>query len=352
MSSQTNRAKKRCQFASDNYAGICPEAWEALALANVDHAPAYGNDHWTEEASDKLREIFEFDCEVFFTFNGTAANSLALASLCQSYHSIICSDVAHVETDECGAPEFFSNGTKLLLAQGQNGKLLPKSIEEIVRKRSDIHYPKPKAITLTQSTEVGTVYSVAELDKINEVARKLDLHIHMDGARFSNAIASLNVAPKEITWKVGVDVLCFGGTKIGLPVGDAVIFFNKGLASEFAYRCKQSGQLASKMRFLSAPWLGILNTDTCKKYGSHSNRLAKRLSDGLQEIPGIEVIYPTQANAVFLNMPPFLADGLRTRGWHFYTFIGGAARLMCSWDTSDEVVEDLIQDVLTILKQD
>ena len=220
------------QFASDNYSGICPEAWAAMAEANRGHERAYGDDQWTARASDYFRQLFETDCEVFFAFNGTAANSLALAALCQSYHSVICSETAHVETDECGAPEFFSNGSKLLLAQTEVGKLTPASIRDIALKRQDIHYPKPRVVTLTQATEVGTVYRPDELKAISATCKELGLHLHMDGARFSNACAFLGCSPAELSWKAGVDVLCFGGTKNGMAVGEAILFFNRDLAEE------------------------------------------------------------------------------------------------------------------------
>jgi len=192
----------------------------------------------------------------FFVFNGTAANSLALASLCQSYHSIICQEFAHIETDECGAPEFFSNGTKLLLASGKDGKINLADAEQLITKRNDIHYPKPRVLSLTQATELGTVYSPNEVAAAGELARRYGLRLHMDGARFANAVASLGCHPAELSWRAGVDVLCFGGAKNGMAVGEAVVFFNQELAEEFDYRCKQAGQLASKMRFLAAPWIG------------------------------------------------------------------------------------------------
>ena len=188
------------QFASDNYSGICPEVWAAMAEANRGHERAYGEDSWTARAADRFRQLFETDCEVFFAFNGTAANSLALASLCQSYHSVICSETAHVETDECGAPEFFSNGSKLLTAGSVGGKLTPASIREVARKRQDIHYPKPRVVTLTQATEVGTVYRPEEVAAISQVCKELKLNLHMDGARFSNACAFLGCSPAELTW--------------------------------------------------------------------------------------------------------------------------------------------------------
>ncbi len=213
------------QFASDNYSGICPEVLESMMQANQGSAPAYGNDIYTAQATDKIREIFECDCEVFFVFNGTAANSLSLASMSQSYHSVICHELAHIETDECGAPEFASNGAKLLLATGENGKLNPTGIEELATKRTDIHYPKPKIISITQANEVGVTYSIKEIQAIKKVANKHNLRIHMDGARFANALVSLGCSPADMTWKAGVDVLSLGGTKNGMAFGEAVVFF-------------------------------------------------------------------------------------------------------------------------------
>src|SRR6185369_6909407 len=241
------------QFASDNYAGVCPEAWQAMAEANRSFVPSYGDDRFTERACGLLRELFETDCQVFFVFNGTAANSLALASLCLSYHSVICHELSHIETDECGAPEFFSNGTKILHVEGAGGKLDLDAVEQAITKRSDIHYPKPRVLSLTQSTEVGTVYTVDEIRAASELAGRYGMRVQMDGARFANAVAALGVAPAEITWKAGVDVLCLGGAKNGMAVGEAVVFFKRELAEDFDYRCKQAGQLASKMRFLAAP---------------------------------------------------------------------------------------------------
>jgi threonine aldolase len=344
------KAGTRRQFASDNYSGICPEAWKALEDANHGHARSYGDDVYTARAADLIRELFETNCEVFFAFNGTAANSLALATLCQSYHSILCSEIAHVETDECGAPEFFSNGTKVLLLPGINGKIDPDGIERVVKRRTDIHFPKPRAVTVTQATEVGTVYSVDELKAIGAKCRELDLKMHMDGARFANAVATLGVAPKAITWQAGVDVLCFGGTKNGTHVGDAVVFFNTDLAYEFAYRCKQAGQLASKMRFLAAPWVGMLQDDVWLKYARHANAAAQKLHDGLARLPGVKILFPRQANSVFAELPEEVIRGMWDRGWMFYTFIGrGGCRFMCSWDTTDGDVNDFLADLKSLL---
>ena len=334
------------QFASDNYAGICPEALAALTAANAGHAPAYGEDEWTRRVSDRLRALFETDCDVYFAFNGTAANSLALASLCQSYHSVICHELAHVDTDECGGPEFFSNGSKLLPAKGEGGKLTPAAVEEVIARRSDIHYPKPRVVTLTQATEVGTVYRPAEVAAIAELAHARGLRVHMDGARFANAVASLGVSPADVTWRAGVDVLCFGGTKMGLPVGEAVVFFDRRLSEDFAYRCKQAGQLASKMRFLSAPWLGMLEGDVWLHHARHANAMARRLADGLATLPGAKLLFPVEANGVFAELPAAAIAGLRARGWRFYTFIGaGGARFMCAWDTTPARVDALLADL-------
>lgn len=339
----------RRQFASDNNSGICPEAWAAMEQANRGHEPSYGEDAWTARAAESLRELFGADCEVFFVFNGTAANSLALASLCQSYHSIICSETAHIETDECGAPEFFSNGTKLLTIPQRFGKITPGDIERTVMKRSDIHYPKPRIVSISQATELGTVYSAGELGAIVEMARKHDLRVHMDGARFANAAASLNKPPGELV--KGVDALCFGGTKNGLAIGEAVVFFDRGLAREFDLRCKQSGQLASKMRFLAAPWVGMLEDGAWLRHAANANRCARTLAKALGSIPGLEVLNPCEANSVFIRMPSHVSAGLRERGWRFYEFIGGGSRFMCSWDTTDEDIAALVSDVGEIINK-
>lgn len=333
------------QFASDNYAGICPEAWAAMADANNGHAPAYGDDHWTAEAADAFRALFETECEVFFAFNGTAANSLALASLCQSYHGVICSEAAHVETDECGAPEFFSNGSKLLVAPSPDGKLTPEAIDKFATGRSDIHYPKPRVVTITQPTETGLVYSLAEIHAIAAACRRHGLSLHMDGARFANAVAALGCAPADMTWRAGVDVLCFGGTKNGMAVGEAILFFRREQAEDFDYRCKQAGQLASKMRFLAAPWVAMLADGAWLRNGQHANAAARRFADLIDGAPGVEKLFPVEANAVFLTLKPELQENLRGLGWRFYTFIGGGARFMFAWDAEAGRVAELAADI-------
>ena len=339
----------RTQFASDNTAGICPEALDALQAANEGWLASYGNDALTREVCDRLRELFETECDVYFVFNGTAANSLALATMCQSYHSVICTDAAHIETDECGAPEFFSNGTKLLTAPHRDGKLQVEDVRLLATRRKDIHYPRPRVVSIAQTTETGTVYRPGEVAALSAVAREHGLRLHMDGARFANAVAALGLAPADVTWRAGVDVLCFGGTKMGLPVGEAVVFFDRGLSEEFAWRCKQAGQLASKMRFLSAPWLGMLRDDVWLRHAAHANRMAARLAEGLCALPGVSLISPCDANGVFVELPAPAVAALGDAGVVYYTFIGGGARFMCSWATSDAAVDELVALVAAAL---
>lgn len=340
----------RRQFASDNYAGICPEAWQTLAQANARHAPVYGADPWTARATELLRELFEVDCEVFFVFNGTAANSLALATLTHRYHGILCHETSHLQTDECGAPEFFTGGCKLLLVPGPEGRMTPAHLDAVATHRSDVHFSKPRLVSVTQATELGTVYSVADLQALHEVARRHQLLLHMDGSRLANAIAALQVSPAELTWKAGVDVLCLGGTKNGLAVGDAVVFFRRDLAQDFAYRVKQSGQLASKMRYLTAPWVGLLESGAWLRNAQHANTRAAQLEQRLRKIPGLRFLTTRQVNSVFVDLPPAVITGLRARDWRFYTFIGETGvRFMCAWDTTEDDIERLALDLGELL---
>ncbi len=331
-------------FASDNTAGICPEVWEAMQRAGTGFAPSYGEDAHTRHASDLFRDFFECDCDVYFVFNGTAANSLALATLCQSYHSVITHETSHIETDECGAPEFFSNGTKLLLAPGPLGKLDPVAVEQLATKRRDLHFPKPRALSFSCPTELGTVYTPAEIGALGEIAQRRSLRMHLDGARFFNALASLKVSPAELTWKAGVDVLSCGGVKLGGGLGEAVVFFDRALGEEFAYRCKQAGQLASKMRYFAAGWCALLENGVWQKYAASANRCAQLLAGEFQKIPEARVLYPVEANGVFVELPPPIHAALQAAGWVYYAFIGGGSRFMCSWATTESDVRALIAD--------
>jgi threonine aldolase len=318
-----------------------------MAQANQGSAPAYGDDVWTARAADALRTLFETECQVFFAFNGTAANSLALATLCRAYHGVICSDVAHIQTDECGAPEFFSGGAKLLPTRTPDGKLTPQVIAEAGAGHRELHFPKPRAVSLTQATETGLVYSPAELEAISQTCRSLGLRLHMDGSRFANACAALACSPADISWRAGVDVLCFGGTKNGLAVGEAILFFDPALAEEFDYRCKQGGQLASKMRFLAAPWVGLLESGAWLRNAAHANACARRLVDRVEGARGLELVFPAQANGVFVRLPEGAAEALRERGWRFYS-VAGAARFMFAWDADLAQVDALADDMRVV----
>jgi threonine aldolase len=342
-----NSVAEHYEFASDNTAAICPEAWAALQEANVDGAPSYGEDRWTARVCDRIREIFETDCDVYFVFNGTAANALALAQLCQPFHSVICHKYSHIQTDECGAPEFFTKGSKLLLVGGVNGKIDIGEAKAMIALQNELHSHKPRAISIAQSTELGTVYTRDEIGTIGEFACSHDMLLHMDGARFANAVAALGCAPKAITWEVGVDALCFGGTKNGVAAGELVIFFKKELSHQFDYRLKQGGQLASKMRFLAAPWLGLLTDDVWLQNGQHANRAARQLADRLKSEANLDILFPVDANAVFVRMNDQLARGLNARGWRFYKFIeSDVYRLMCAWATTDQDIFGFVRDVV------
>ena len=332
------------QLASDTYAGICPEVLQAIADANQGHASPYGDDPWTGRARTLLCELFETDCEVFFVGTGTAANALALSAMCHSFQSVICHADAHIQTDECGAPEFIGRGLKLIPIPGEHGKLTPATIQEAEAKRRDVHSSKPRIVSISQATEVGTVYNVHQIRAIGDMAHDLGLKLHVDGARFANALAALDLPPRAITWQAGVDVLCFGGTKNGMAAGDAIIFFDRTLAADFAYRRKQAGHLGAKMRFLASPWVAMLESGAWKSNARHANLMAQRLEAELRAIPSVQVLYPVEANAVFVQFPAGWSDALHARGWQYYSIAGGD-RLMCSWDTIDDDIAAFTADV-------
>jgi threonine aldolase len=334
------------QFASDNNAGIAPEAFAALVAANRGHAIAYGGDDLTRRAADAIREVLDADAAVYLVFNGTAANSLALSALCRSTDAVVCHAFAHVNVDECGAPEFFSGGAKLLAVDTPHAKLTPAAVAARAVTPHDEHASRPRALTLTQATELGTVYAPGEIRALAGVARERGMKVHMDGARFANAVASLGCAPAEITWRAGVDAISFGGTKNGMPFCEAVVFFDRALADEFARRRKQGGQLASKMRYLAAPWLGMLEGGAWLRHASHANAMAQRLRDAIAGLPGVSLIAPVEANGVFAHLPAPVIEGLHAKGWRFYVFVGDTGcRFMCAWDTTPEAVDALAADV-------
>ena len=335
------------EFASDNTLGICPEAVATLEQANHGAVESYGEDQWMRRLRESVRDLFENDCETFIVFNGTAANALALAQLCQSFHSVVCHEQAHIQTDECGAPEFFTRGSKLLLVGGDAGKIDIDEVSVVIARQPEVHAHKPCAISITQATELGTIYTRDEIGAIADFAQRHEMFVHMDGARFANAVATLKCAPKEITWQGGVDILCFGGTKNGLAAGELVIFFKKELAREFEYRMKQAGQLGSKTRFLAAPWIALLKDGVWLHNAAHANAMARKLAERLESEAKIDIVFPVEANGVFVRLSDSVACNLQARGWHFYKFIEpDVYRLMCSWATRAEEIEKLIGDVL------
>ena len=339
------------QFASDNNAGICPEALAAIIEANRGHAPGYGADPWTQAAHDAIRGAFETDCDIYLVFNGTAANSLALSSICRSTDAIVCSENAHINVDECGAPEFFSGGAKVITAKTPNAKLVPEQVAALGAPAHDEHGSRPRALALTQATEFGTVYTPKELRALCDVAHSRNMKVQLDGARFANAVASLDCSPADISWRAGVDVLCFGGTKNGLPFGEAIVFFDRALAEEFLRRRKQGGQLASKMRYLAAPWSAMMAGGTWLKHAAHANAMARRLSNAIEKLPGVKLIAPVEANGVFVDLPEAAIEAVRAKGWRFYNFVGATGvRFMCAWDTPAETVDRFAADIASAVR--
>ena len=279
-------------------------------------------------------------------FNGTAANSLGLAAMARNTDAIIAHANSHINVDECGAPHFFSGGAKLVTADTPDAKLTVEVIDKLATTPHDVHSARPSVVALTQATEFGTVYTPLEMWQIAEFAHKRGMRVHVDGARFANAVVSLDCAPADIAWRAGVDVLSLGGTKDGLPFGEAVVFFDRTLAEEFGRRRMQGGQLASKMRYLAAPWLGVLANGAWLRYATHANAMAKRLAEAISGIPGTRLLAPVQANGVFVDVPLPTIAALRARGWQFYEFIGATGiRLMMSWDMTPEIVDAFAADL-------
>jgi len=339
----------RYQFAIDNTAAICPEAWKALEEANAQYAPSYGEDEWTATVCERIRQSFEVDCDVYFVFTGTGANALGLAQICQSFHGVICHERAHIQTDECGATEFYTRGAKLFVTKTKDGKIDLGETEKLIAQQVELHGHMMRAISIAQATELGTVYTTDEVEAIGAFARAHRMLLHMDGARFANAVASLGCTPKTITWKAGVDVLSFGGTKNGVAAGELVIFFDKTASRDFQYRVKQSGQLGSKMRFLAAQWLGLLNGDVWLRNARHANQAARELAQRLRNEAELENVFPVESNAVFVQLDDQIVQGLHTRGWRFYKFVEpDIYRLMCSWSTTDEEISMLVGDFVAI----
>ena len=312
-------------FKSDNRACVSPEILDAIIAANSGYQDSYGHDEYTDKLKTLVKEIFECDVEIFFTSTGTAANSLALAAICPSYGTIFCSKQAHIINEECGAPAFFTNGANFKILDDVNGKISLSAIDQIINHLINYrpHTSKPCAITITQATEVGTIYNLNELQALKQITDTYNFKLHMDGARFTNALVNLNCSPADMTWRVGVDVLSFGATKNGAMIGEMIVFFDKSLATDFDYLHKRSGQLMSKQRFIANQFTAYLNNDLWLKNARSANSQAKKLKEIFDKNHNCSVAYPVDANELFVCMKPDFATNLMDNGANFY-----------SWDAS------------------
>lgn len=330
-------------FASDNYAGVLPEVMEALQRANIEHARSYGADEITERTKKLFREIFGTDVDVYFVFNGTGANVLSISSTTQSYNSVLCADISHIYNDESAAPETFTGCRFFPLTANENGKLTTDVVKQRLIRKGDMHYAQTKLLSLTQSTEYGTVYTADEIRSLVDLAHAHDLYVHVDGSRFFNATASLGCSIKEITTDTGIDILSLGGTKSGMMFGEAVVVFNKELSKHIAYKHKQSMQLASKTRFIAAQFEAMLTNDTWKKHAGHANAMAQLLSSSISGYPQVHVTKPVQANGVFAEMPREWNEPLQA-AYPFYIWKESTneARLMCSFDTTTDDIDGFV----------
>jgi threonine aldolase len=330
-------------FASDNHAGAHPQVLEAIAAANRGHASAYGDDPHTAAAGELFREHFGPEAQSFLVFNGSGANVASLDALTRGHEAAICTDVAHMNVDECGAPERVA-GAKLLTVAGEHGKLAPDDVTRFEARRGDEHFPQPRLVSITEATELGTVYTADEVAAIAEAAHALGMLVHVDGSRLANAAASLEVPLRAITTDAGVDVVSFGGTKNGLMFGEAVVFLRPGLGEGFEFVRKQLGQLASKMRFVAAQFEALLRDQLWLRSAAHANAMAARLAAAVTEIDGVEIVHPVQANAVFARLQRAAIDAL-LESWPyehpFYVWDerDDVVRWMCAWDTAPEDVD-------------
>jgi len=332
----------RC-FASDNFAGVHPQVMAGILACNHGHATAYGEDAVTMRARIAFSRLFGRDVATHFVFNGTAANNLALMAFAKPYGSVLCSDVAHLNNDESTAPERFL-GMKILPIQSPNGKIPPYALEEVLGRGHGVHAAIPVAVSITQPTELGTVYSLEELKTIAAIAHRGGLGVHMDGARIGCAAASLNATIQEMVVESGIDALSFGGTKQGMLCGEAVIFLRDGLGTDFPYWQKHGMQLASKMRFLSAQFEALLENDLWIENGRKANAMAQKLLNSVQKLPKIEVTYPVQANSVFARIPAGMVEPLQRETFFWpWDERKGIVRWMCAFDTEPEDIERFVE---------
>ena len=334
-------------FSSDNASGVSPEIMAALTNANAGAAMAYGNDEITGRAEAALAELFECELAAFPVATGTAANALALSVLTPPYGLVYCHRNAHIEEDECGAPELFTGGAKLHLLDGEHGRFEAATLARALAAAGPgvEHHPQPAAVSLTQASEAGTVYPLDEVAAIAGVAHGAGLKLHLDGARFANAVVHLGVSPAEASWKAGVDVLSFGATKNGAMAAEAVLFFAPDLVRDFRFRRKRGGHLFSKMRFLSAQLLAYVEDGLWRRNAAHANAMARRLADGLAALPGAGLAHPVEANEVFVSLPEAAISAMAQAGVAFHRWGGGASttlRLVCAFDTEAAAVDEAL----------
>ena len=336
-------------FSSDNAYGIWPEILAALGRAAEGAAPSYGGDAFTAKVQERLRNLFEHDLAAYPVISGTAANALALATLTPQHGTVFCHAVSHIAVDECGAPEFFTHGAKLVPLEGDGGKLSPATLERALAhfQKGFVHHTQPAALSLTQSTELGTVYTPDEIAALAELAHAHGMKVHLDGARFANAAASLNASPADLTWRAGIDAMSFGATKNGALGAEAVIFFHHEDVKDFEYRRKKGGHLLSKMRFVSAQLDAYLEGGRWLEHAARANALARRLGEGLHGTDGAVIAHPVEANAVFVSLPDATVARLRGQGAKFYDWGPPAAgrtliRLVTSFATPEADVERFV----------
>ena len=339
--------RERVKFASDNVAGACPEVLDALMKANEGDSAPYGNDDYSKVLQEKFSEIFEKEVIVYPTASGTAANALALSTMTPVFGNIYCHKLAHINTDECGAPEFYTGGAKLIPLTGINGKITPGELEKNISGTGIVHHTQPSSVSITQVCETGEVYELDEIKKIADVAHKHKLNMHMDGARFANALVALNCTPAEMTWKSGIDVLSFGATKNGCIAAEAIIFFKPELVGNISFLMKRAGHLLSKMRFVSAQLDAYISNDVWLKNAKQANEMGKKLSDGLVKHNSIKLAYPTQANEVFAKFPREMIEHLNSLGYKMNEdeLDGQAVRLVAAWNTQNSDVESFLESI-------
>jgi threonine aldolase len=337
-------------FASDNNAGVHPEILEAIARASQGHVAAYGDDPHTRSAIRKFEEHFGTDIAVFFTFNGTGANVLSLQALTRPFHSVLCSDYAHIYTDECGAPEK-QTGCKLIPLPQQEGKITLESVHRAYHNIGEQHHSQPRVISITQASEMGTVYQPEEIRALARFAHEHDMFLHVDGARIANAAASLGQTLRQATRDLGVDVLSFGGTKNGILGGEAVVFFQPELSRDFLYLRKQNMQLASKMRFIAAQFEALLTNDLWRRSAEHANRMACVLEKEISRIPGVKVVWKVEANGLFAKIPRHSIEKIK-KHYFFYLWMEeeSIVRWMCSFDTTEDDIRKFAEVVADAVK--